>query len=125
MTAKSSSEISDIIREANYSTDCCGIITWCHTFSPGKMWINGLSALQKPYCHFATQYNREIPKTGLECLITAGGAHHSVLTYDVTAEQQRDFARIMDIEFVHISADTTPEKLEEELLVKDLLWKLK
>lgn len=24
------------------------------------MWINGLSSLQKPYCHFATQYNKEI-----------------------------------------------------------------
>ena len=33
---------------------------WCHTFSPSKMWINGFANLQKPYCHFATQYNREI-----------------------------------------------------------------
>ena len=55
----------------------------------------------------------------------AGGAHHTVLSYDVTAEQMRDLARIMDIEFVHISKDTTTEKLEEELLVKDLIWKLK
>lgn len=30
----------------------------------------------------------------------------------------------MDIEFIHIGADTTPEKLEEELLIKDLIWKL-
>ncbi len=37
----------------------------------------------------------------------------------------RDFARILDIEFVHIGADSTQEKLEEELLVKDLIWKLK
>ena len=63
--------------------------------------------------------------TGVECWITAGGAHHTVLSYDVTAEQMRDWARMMDIEFVHIGADTTPEKLEEELLVKDLIWKLK
>ena len=34
-------------------------------------------------------------------------------------------ARMMDIEFVHITKDTTPEKLEEELLVKDLVWKLR
>ena len=63
--------------------------------------------------------------TGVECWILAGGAHHTVLSYDVTAEQMRDFARIMDIEFVHISKDTTTETLEEELLVKDLIWKLK
>ena len=63
--------------------------------------------------------------TGVECWITAGGAHHTVLSYDVTAEQMRDWARMMDIEFVHIDKDTTPEKLEDELLVKDLVWKLK
>lgn len=63
--------------------------------------------------------------TGVECWITAGGAHHTVLSYDVTAEQMRDWARMMDIEFVHIDKDTTPEKLEEELMIKDLIWKLK
>lgn len=63
--------------------------------------------------------------TGVECWITAGGAHHTVLSYDVTAEQMRDWARMMDIEFVHISKDTTQEKLEEELFLKDLAWKLK
>ena len=63
--------------------------------------------------------------TGVECWITAGGAHHSVLSYDVTAEQLRDWARIMDIEFVHITDGSTPEKLEEELLIKDLVWKLR
>ncbi|MBR2650649.1 MAG: L-arabinose isomerase [Clostridia bacterium] len=60
-TAKSNSEISEFIRAANYDCECMGIITWCHTFSPSKMWINGLCALQKPYCHLATQYNRDIP----------------------------------------------------------------
>ena len=63
--------------------------------------------------------------TGVECWITAGGAHHTVLSYDVTAEQMRDWARMMDIEFVYINKDSTPEKLEEELLIKDLIWKLK
>lgn len=63
--------------------------------------------------------------TGVECWITAGGAHHTVLSYDVTAGQMRDWARMMDIEFVYISKDSTPEKLEDELLVKDLIWKLK
>ena len=65
-TAKSNGEISAVVREANYDKECTGIITWCHTFSPSKMWINGLSALQKPYCHFATQYNREIPNDSID-----------------------------------------------------------
>lgn len=61
VTAKTNREISNIVKEANFDDTCAGIITWCHTFSPSKMWINGLSNLQKPYCHFATQYNKEIP----------------------------------------------------------------
>ena len=63
--------------------------------------------------------------TGAEKWIYAGGAHHTVLSYDVSAEQMRDWARMMDIEFVHITKDSTPEKLEEELFLKDLAWKLK
>ncbi|MDR0992938.1 MAG: L-arabinose isomerase [Ruminococcus sp.] len=63
--------------------------------------------------------------TGAECWIIAGGAHHTVLSYDCDAEMMRDWARIMGIEFVLIDKDTTPEKLEEELFLKDLAWKLK
>ena len=65
-TAKSNDEISGVVREANYDRECAGIITWCHTFSPSKMWINGLASLQKPYCHLATQYNREIPNEEID-----------------------------------------------------------
>ena len=64
-------------------------------------------------------------KTGLECWILAGGAHHTVLSYDVDAEQMRDWARMMDIEFVHISKDTTTESLERDLFLADIAWKLK
>ena len=63
--------------------------------------------------------------TGVECWITAGGAHHTVLSYDVTAEQMRDWACMMDIEFVHIGRDTTVDGLEKELFLNDLAWKLK
>ncbi|MBE6681292.1 MAG: L-arabinose isomerase [Ruminococcaceae bacterium] len=66
VTAKTNKEISDIVKEANYDDSCAGIITWCHTFSPSKMWINGLVNLQKPYCHFATQYNKEIPNDEID-----------------------------------------------------------
>ena len=63
--------------------------------------------------------------TGLECWITAGGAHHTTLTYDVSAEQMQDWARMMDVEFVHITADTTVEGLEQQLFLNDLAWKWK
>ena len=66
VTAMSNAQIRDIVKEANYDDSCAGIITWCHTFSPSKMWINGLDALQKPYCHFATQYNKEIPNDEID-----------------------------------------------------------
>ena len=65
-TAKSNAEIFNVVREANFDETCTGIITWCHTFSPSKMWINGLASLQKPYCHLATQYNREIPNNEID-----------------------------------------------------------
>ena len=66
VTAKTNKEIADVVKEANYDDSCAGIITWCHTFSPSKMWINGFANLQKPYCHFATQYNREIPNEEID-----------------------------------------------------------
>ena len=66
VTAKGNSEIVSIIKEANYHDECVGVVTWCHTFSPSKMWINGLSLLQKPWCHLATQYNQEIPNEEID-----------------------------------------------------------
>jgi L-arabinose isomerase len=62
---------------------------------------------------------------GVECWITAGGAHHTVLSYDVTAQQMRDWAKMMDIEFVHITKDSTVDELEKELFLMDLAWKLR
>ncbi len=38
-----------------------GVITWMHTFSPSKMWINGLEQLRKPLLHLHTQANVELP----------------------------------------------------------------
>ena len=66
VTAKTNQEITDLVRQANFDDRCAGIITWCHTFSPSKMWINGLVSLQKPYCHLATQYGSEIPNDEID-----------------------------------------------------------
>jgi L-arabinose isomerase len=49
------------ILAANSSDRCVGVIAWMHTFSPAKMWIAGLSALQKPLLHLHTQFNRDLP----------------------------------------------------------------
>lgn len=54
-------EITALCREANYDTACIGIMTWLHTFSPAKMWIGGLSILNKPLLQFHTQFNAQIP----------------------------------------------------------------
>ena len=59
--ATSAGSISRIALEANAADACIGVIAWMHTFSPGKMWIAGLGALQKPLLHLHTQFNRELP----------------------------------------------------------------
>jgi L-arabinose isomerase len=53
--------IYQLCMEANSSQNCIGLIMWMHTFSPAKMWISGLNALQKPFVHLHTQFNRDIP----------------------------------------------------------------
>ncbi len=53
--------ITELCTEANNSKQCVGLICWMHTFSPAKMWIKGLNLLNKPFLHFHTQLNRDIP----------------------------------------------------------------
>ncbi|WBP84757.1 L-arabinose isomerase [Kitasatospora cathayae] len=55
------SAIRRVCLEANSADDCIGLIAWMHTFSPAKMWIAGLDALQKPLLHLHTQANVELP----------------------------------------------------------------
>jgi L-arabinose isomerase len=54
-------EIRELCLEANAADGCVGLIAWMHTFSPAKMWIAGLRALQKPLLHLHTQFNRDLP----------------------------------------------------------------
>ena len=53
--------IAAACREASASEGCVGVIAWMHTFSPARMWINGLSVLTKPLLHLHTQFNRDLP----------------------------------------------------------------
>ena len=54
-------EIRATLLAANGDAGCAGVILWMHTFSPSRMWIGGLRALQKPILHLHTQFNREAP----------------------------------------------------------------
>jgi len=58
--------VTELMMAANNTPACIGLITWCHTFSPSKMWINGLKILNKPAVHLHTQYNRDIPWASID-----------------------------------------------------------
>lgn len=49
------------VLEANADDRVIGLVAWMHTFSPAKMWIAGLSALDKPLLHLHTQANVALP----------------------------------------------------------------
>ena len=63
---KTPEEILNLCSAANTAPNCIGMITWMHTFSPAKMWINGLKILQKPILHLHTQFNRDIPWSSID-----------------------------------------------------------
>jgi L-arabinose isomerase len=56
-----SDEIRRVVLEANADDSVIGVVAWMHTFSPAKMWIAGLDALQKPLLHLHTQANVALP----------------------------------------------------------------
>ena len=61
-----SEAILALCRKAAADPNCIGLIAWMHTFSPAKMWIAGLKALQKPLLHLHTQFNRELPWSSID-----------------------------------------------------------
>jgi L-arabinose isomerase len=63
---KTPAEATALCQAVNESPHCIGLITWCHTFSPSKMWINGLKSLRKPLLHLHTQHNRDIPWASID-----------------------------------------------------------
>ncbi len=60
-TVKTSDEILAVCRAANNDPNCIGLMLWMHTFSPAKMWIAGLTQLNKPFLHLHTQFNAALP----------------------------------------------------------------
>jgi L-arabinose isomerase len=64
-------------------------------------------------------------ETSAEAWISAGGAHHSVISFALSASELRDWANMMDIEFVHIAEDIDLNRFKHELMISDIAWKLK
>lgn len=61
-TVTSQDGILQVCRDANHDQNCVGVVTWLHTFSPAKMWINGLQVLEKkPMMQLHTQFNSVVP----------------------------------------------------------------
>jgi L-arabinose isomerase len=83
---KTPDEILTICKEANVAPNCVGIITWMHTFSPAKMWIRGLTALQIPLLHLHTQFNRDIPYNEIDM---------DFMNLNQSAHGDREFGHIM------------------------------
>ena len=72
--------------EASADDSCIGVIGWMHTFSPAKMWIAGLQALQKPFLHLHTQYGADLPY---------GSIDMAFMNLNQSAHGDREFAYIM------------------------------
>jgi L-arabinose isomerase len=96
-------EIFDVIAKANADKNCFGIVCWMHTFSPAKMWIRGLNALNKPLLHFHTQYNRDIPYESIDM---------DFMNLNQSAHGDREFAHMLTR--MNISRKTVVGHWQEE-----------
>jgi L-arabinose isomerase len=63
-------------------------------------------------------------KVAAAAWIYAGGAHHTSFSYNVTAEQLRDFAEMAGIEFLVIDEKTEVDSFKEKLRWNDLYYHL-
>lgn len=53
--------------------------------------------------------------TGVEAWLMTGGAHHTVMTYDLTAKQLGDWGEALGLEVIYINEDTNIYNLKKEL----------
>lgn len=104
-------QIYQTIQDANTRKNCIGIITWMHTFSPAKMWIRGLNILQKPMLHLHTQFNRDIPWSGIDM---------DFMNLNQSAHGDREFgfmATRMKIRRKVVTGHWQDEKIQEQINV--------
>jgi L-arabinose isomerase len=62
--------------------------------------------------------------TSAECWLTAGAAHHTVMTQAVDLETWRDFATIADLELAVIDKDTTVRGFAQDLRLNQVYYRL-
>ena len=48
-----------------------------------------------------------------------------MLSFDLTAEQMEDYADMCGIEFVHIGPETNVRQFKQDLMLKDVAYKIK
>ena len=85
-TVKEPDGIRRACLEATADDACIGVIGWMHTFSPAKMWIAGLQALQKPFLHLHTQFGRDLPWADIDM---------DFMNLNQSAHGDREFAYIV------------------------------
>lgn len=62
-------------------------------------------------------------KVGTEAWIYAGGAHHTAMSFDLTAQQMADWAELMGVECVVIDADTTIRDFKRDLMLGEVCFR--
>jgi L-arabinose isomerase len=83
--ATTAEAIRRLCLDANAADECVGLVAWMHTFSPAKMWIAGLGALQKPQLHLHTQFAAALPWAGLDM---------DFMNLNQSAHGDREFAHV-------------------------------
>ncbi|MFU8792955.1 MAG: L-arabinose isomerase, partial [Acholeplasmataceae bacterium] len=62
---------------------------------------------------------------GTEAWLLSGGAHHTVMTYDLEVGVLEDFADMLGIECIHIGRDTSITNLKQTLMINDIVYQPK
>jgi L-arabinose isomerase len=104
-------EISRACKEANNESACIGLITWMHTFSPAKMWINGLKILRKPILHLHTQFNRDIPWNTIDM---------DFMNLNQSAHGDREFGFMMSR--MRIQRKVISGHWQDQQLIQQIVW---
>lgn len=106
---KTNEEIRATLMAATASESCVGVITWMHTFSPAKMWINGLELLKKPLLHLHTQAGQSLPWSTIDM---------DFMNLNQAAHGDREYAHIlsrMDVARKVVVGHPTDKRVHQEV----------
>ena len=106
---KTNDEIRATLMAATASDLCVGVITWMHTFSPAKMWINGLEVLKKPLLHLHTQAGQSLPWATIDM---------DFMNLNQAAHGDREYAHIlsrMDVARKVVVGHPTDTRVQQEV----------